>query len=431
MTLGWGVIGRLVSCGCGVLAVAGLACKSDEPSSDEGRATNGGGGALTAGGSAADDSAGGAGAGLVNNGGAPSDTGKGCLSEVAEAKITQRPIDILFVIDNSSSMGGQIAGTQNSINKDFAAILDPTGIDYRVIMLSQYGSKTNYHICIDQPLSAISDCTPPPPAPTGPGNSAKFFHYSSAVNSRDAWCVMRDAFANTIGDQFGLATSGISSWVRPEAFKFIVVITDDDMSCAPFLPFPSSYDQSVINMADAMDNQILTWAGFGTKEARNYTYYSIVGVKTSTHSNDAWLPSDPGQGQKCAGAVNPGFAHQALSIQTGGLRFSVCATGKFDQVFQEIAKGVTSKSAVKCEFPLPDAPPGEIIDLATVSVEYAVGGSSTVEALLQVPTTDACTDASFVIQDGQVKLCPAACDRVQADDLAKLSVRFDCVQPVE
>ncbi len=53
------------------------------------------------------------------------------------------------MIDNSGSMSAEIKGVQDNINKNFAQIIESSGIDYRVIMLSRFGKYTSTQICVE------------------------------------------------------------------------------------------------------------------------------------------------------------------------------------------------------------------------------------------------------------------------------------------
>ena len=56
----------------------------------------------------------------------------------------------------------EIVAVQNNINTSFANIIDQSGLDYRVIMLSKHGRATNdQSICISSPLSGNGTCSTP------------------------------------------------------------------------------------------------------------------------------------------------------------------------------------------------------------------------------------------------------------------------------
>ena len=73
-----------------------------------------------------------------------------CASTNVEATVKIKPADIIFVIDNSGSMGQEIAGVEKNINVNFAQIIEQSMVDYRVIMLTAHGALGN-DVCIEAP----------------------------------------------------------------------------------------------------------------------------------------------------------------------------------------------------------------------------------------------------------------------------------------
>ena len=61
-------------------------------------------------------------------------------------------------------MSQEIAEVQNQININFATIIENSGVDYRVIMLADFGENVNESVCISAPLS-IGNCNPVPAMP--------------------------------------------------------------------------------------------------------------------------------------------------------------------------------------------------------------------------------------------------------------------------
>jgi hypothetical protein len=68
--------------------------------------------------------------------------GETCGSVEGAPESISRPIDIIFIIDNSGSMSDQIREVEENVKTNFADIIDASAIDYRVIMISRYGSST-------------------------------------------------------------------------------------------------------------------------------------------------------------------------------------------------------------------------------------------------------------------------------------------------
>lgn len=405
-------------------------CSADENSSQSG----GSGGSTTV-------PAGGGGSGQGGNvgqgGGLGGDLGLGgnqgtggieaCVATNAEATLEKKPVDIMFIIDNSGSMSDNIAAVQDNINVNFAAIIGASGIDYRVIMISQHGLVSGQDICVGAPLST-TDCNP---VPSEPGqNPPIFYHYSVSTSSHNGLCQALNSYDGGLADQFGYGPGGWKQWLRTEAFKVFVEVTDDGVTCSLD---GVSYDDND-NAADGMttaqkfDTTLLALdpEQFGTPDARNYVFHSIIGLKEKDPPTAAYEPMDPIVTAVCSTAVAGGTGYQGLSQITGGLRFPICEFASFDVVFQAIAEGVIAGSKVECEFPVPDPPEGETIDLTTVVVEYTPSSGGAVVKMTQVPTAAECKEDAFYIESNTIKLCADSCALVQADDKAKVNVLYGC-----
>lgn len=395
---------------------------------------------------------GGSGAGMATGSGAGTGTGTGtgaggefgfdaglsdsgldpdsaCAAQSASATLTKKPVDIIIVIDNSGSMTAEIQGVQQNINQNFATIIGGSGLDYRVIMLARHGSASGAQsVCIEAPLSGIpmGGCTPPPAQPVN--NPPNFFHYSVEIASRNSWCQILSTFAKP--DEFNLAPGGWSQWLRPDSFKTFIEITDDGMGCSYNGKTYSDGNTVAGGTAAAplfdADLLALSPANFGDVNKRNYQFYSIVAMAYNNPATKPYAPTDPVIASLCPTAANPGTGHQALSVLTGALRFPICDTTSYDVVFQAIADGVIQGAKVACDFPVPEAPPGKTIDLATVEVAYTPGGMGSPTIFTQVKDAAACAPDAFYIDSGTIHLCPATCAMVQMDSKAKIDVLFGC-----
>jgi hypothetical protein len=423
------------------LSLGGLtavSCGSDDSSGEASNFGNGGSGNGGSGGTAnsagVDGSAasGGTGAG-VNLDGSFSDTlnpDAACDLQKFEATLVKKPVDIIFVVDNSCSMTNEVTAIQTNINVNFANIIAASGVDYRVILIADYGPTGDESLCINPPLSG-APCPAPVQANGVPtDNPPIFFHYDNGnVESTDSWCKMINWYDKP--DIHGHAPTGWKDWLRADSFKAFVEITDDRVSCsAGTWSYNDGGDPTTAAATAAQfDTDLLARdpLQFGTAAERNYIWYSIVGVVGNPASADqSYPPTDPIVTTKCTSAVNTGMGHQAVSQLTGGLRFPVCEGNGFDAVFQEIAKGVIEGAKVACEFPIPDPPNGKELDPTTITINYTPGGTGTPQQLEQVPSLAQCKPNAFYLEADLIKLCPDACTSIQSDDKAAIEILALC-----
>ncbi len=385
-----------------------------------------------------------------------------CGNVMGEATTVRRPMDIVFVIDNSSSMDDEIDEVEKSVYAEFSNIISASNIDYRVIMISRYGEnhgsivgESDHPICIPPPLGATS-CTDATHQPLQ--NASRFFHYSADVESQDALCLLLSSFqqpdefdnSNTKDDGPGssvyrswttLAPDGWSAWLRPDSFKTFVVITDDDVMCnlsefgGPNVSLNDGNNAgSGQSAASTFDARLLALPGapFGSSSDRNYVWHSIVGM-AGKGGLKAWEPSDPVNTALCGkGAVGPGTGYQALSRLTGGLRYPICPTASgttnFDPIFNAIAEGVIAHADVPCAFELPEVT--GVIDPRTIKVDYVPGGGEPSRALSRASGAD-CASGDYYLDDAErptaLTLCSSSCRAIQEDDKAKIKVDFGCL----
>jgi len=354
-----------------------------------------------------------------------------CDLQEYEATLVKKPVDIIFVVDNSCSMTNEAIAIQNNINNNFAQIIQASGLDYRVILIAEHGpANPDESLCIDPPLSGGA-CPSPVPANTPPINNPPiFYHYdNNDVESHDSWCKMLGWYKTA--DRYNLAPTGWSEWLRQEAYKTFVEVTDDGVACSTF-GFSFNDADAVAQgqtAAQLFDTALLTLdpAQFGTAQDRNYIWHSIVGITANAASADkSYSPTDPMVTSLCTTAVDPGTGYQALSNMTGGLRFPVCEGSGFDAVFKKIAEGVIKGAKVQCEFPLPDPPAGKALDPSSIQIEFTPSSTGTPQKFSQVGGAASCQAGSFYVEGDKIKLCPATCTVVQGDDNAKLKILALC-----
>lgn len=347
----------------------------------------------------------------VTVGSDPTTADEACGLERYTASLEEKPVDIIVVIDNSGSMGDEIASVQDNINLNFADIVRASGLDFRVIMISEHGRLGSESICVSEPLSG-TDCDPIPDEPV---NTANFFQYDVEVSSHDSLEVILETWDQP--DPHGFAPDGWQAWLRPDAFKVFVEITDDD----PSGRLPDGEDATAENFEAALF--ALMPSQFGTAGDRNYVWHSIIGL---AENNDmAWLPADPIVDDRCDTGESEASEYQKLSVATGGLRYPVCAFESYDVVFNEIAEGIIEQSKIACELELPETPDGEEINPDSVVLEWT---PTPADPTTQIPKVAeaACADNTFYLDGSTIVLCPTFCDEVDASTEGKLSILAGC-----
>ena len=432
----------LVLFGCTVLGtvVAAGGCSSDSGGSTTGGKTSGTGG--SGGGAGGTDP--GLGGGLILPDAGMSDSmlteDSACEATTVHANYEQRPADIIFVIDNSGSMTDEILSVQRNINQNFASIIDRSGIDYRVIMVSQHGSADlSQAVCVEAPLG-LGSCTPIPAAPNT--NPPKFFQYDVEIHSGDSLCLLLDTLHGAVPSRNNTAPeTGWSTWLRPESLKVFVEFTDDNVNCtttslgAGNITMDDDTDESIAEglvVADTFDTALLGTEPefFGTAAKRNYTFFSFIGIHANNPPTAPWPPDAPllerFAGQCQPGAVGPGTGYQKLSAMTGGLRYPICEYNTYDDVFHAIADSVISGAKLSCTFDVPDAPPGQTIDLDTVQVEFTPSNGDPKLIFSKVDGLQACSPSSFYIDNGKIALCPQTCSLARGDNAASVNILYGC-----
>ena len=262
--------------------------------------------------------------------------GTACVQKSLESTQVTRPVDIIFVVDNSISMVEEIREVEQQINQNFANIIEESGIDYRVLMLSGYGpagptpqSIYGYpladgrlrphrkYLCVTEPLGQgvdmdadgicdEADTFDPPPSP-----NPRFRHYPVIIESTDGPCLFLERLAG--GSQRTLlatpkdpsASMGTGAFdvervkrtfeptldfMRRDAWKVIVFVTDEKVRCnVGQYPFGSRLPDNAPAadlIADAKTSAEL-WADvlqktapgyFGADAAnRRFAVWSIIG----------------------------------------------------------------------------------------------------------------------------------------------------------
>lgn len=349
-----------------------------------------------------------------------------CVAQSVRAQRKRRPVDAVFVIDNSGSMSDEIAAVRESINDDFAAVIDQSGIDLRVILISRYGSGGTF-VCVEPPLAGA-----PCERGVAETNGARFYHYDLEIGSHDALCYLLASFDQP--DQAQRAPTGWKEWLRPEASKAFVVVTDDSPRCA----YRESGRELAFGAGAAPEEDALLFHQtllkkapdqFGVPPDTRYRFFSIVGISEVGAPGSPLLPHLPLEPRTCDTAMSAGLVYQAISTATDALRYPVCEGRSFDRVFEVLARSVVESSSADCTFEIPkESADGAPIDPATINLVYQPSRGEP-QQFVQVASRDKCNETgAFYIERGmqRIQLCPTACTTVKRDEAPSVQLYYGC-----
>lgn len=303
----------------------------------------------------------------------PPDDDDECAAVGEDAELVAVPADIIFVVDNSGSMGFEAGEIQARMN-DFSQQIIDSGVDVHVVLISSYPDEGN-GICIEPPLGA-GGC---PDMDTDPADPT-FLHVDERVASHDAWERL-------------LATH--EQWapvIREDAVKHLVVVTDDtsNMDWTDFDPAFEALDPSYLG----------------------YIHHSVV-----CHSD-------------CESAAGIGTNYIELSNDTAGVAADLCLQD-FQSVFDVLSTEVIGGAQLSCEFEIPAPPEDMEFDPDEVNLEFDDGEGN----VIQIGRVDSAADCPNVV-DGwhyddpvsptMIVMCPQTCTKLQGSANGSISIQFGC-----
>ncbi|MDP3277187.1 MAG: hypothetical protein Q8Q09_18500 [Deltaproteobacteria bacterium] len=348
-----------------------------------------------------------------------------CLSAESVGVVERQPVDIIWVVDNSTSMEPSIREVTNGLN-DFARRVGTRGLDYRVVMLS-LRSATNpvrlpagnrYGVCIPQPLAGNASC----------GNGPRFFHSSIDIRSTQPLEQLLGSLAQTAGYQTGQERGG-EPWrdfLRPGATKSIVVVTDDEsrMPSNEFEHFAGGTNPRSGSFTLPPGLLEPMWAGLFT----GYTFNALYGWDSET--NPATRCMYPG------GTMPPssGPTYTTLVSRTMGARAKICeGASAWSPFFDRIATAVERTSRLACDLAIPAVPDGMVLDPSRINV--AIRNTASTNYPRKVADASACGATGGWYYDNErtprrIFLCPTSCSQaqaaIQAGMMTSIRVLFGC-----
>jgi hypothetical protein len=261
-------------------------------------------------------------------------------------------LDIIILIDNSSSMEARMLTLLRRLSSDLPRVMTAAGVDYRVVLVSRYGAygthlgDTYSPVCISAPLSD-ADCTAAARTPLI-NHPPTFFHFSAYVDSVNGLCRLLEVWDRPDELPSGERTwtalfpTGLSAALRPEAWKALLVISDDEAGCRQgTFQITEGEDPATAAHRFVLALTTLSPQQFGGAARPRVTVFSLVGA--SAGAGQLLPPSAP-IAKMCSDADKAGVLYQGLSIATGGARQSICDLTTVDPLFEAMA----SVAATEC-----------------------------------------------------------------------------------
>ena len=328
----------------------------------------------------------------------------GLVSRPTVETVPNTVVDVIVVVDNSGSMMEEAAQVRAGINR-LAATLATSGLDYRVVMISQFG-EAGIAVCVPPPLGAG--------APTcGTGPEGRLRHVNQIVGSNDALGVFRATYP------------AFQDFLRPGSLRAFLWITDDealDFALPP--PYASSPDAFRASL-DGLDPDGV----FGPT-----VHHAIVGY----FGEEPGTWSDPSAGA-CGtiAAVGRTYLSLARCRADDGTEIPDCASGAIARVcdtdwtetFVEIARSTESAAIlapVACTLAPPAAPEGRVLDYSRLRVTYRSGAESTLVPRASAGRCSGGWRFDDETSPGAIVLCPDVCRRVQTDPAAEIELTVAC-----
>jgi hypothetical protein len=290
-----------------------------------------------------------------------------CAAESASAMEVKRPVDIIWVIDNSGSMSEEEQRIRDNMNS-FAQTIAASGVDYHVIV-----------------IAAVSHITVPPPL----GGSPRLLQLDIEIDSHNALQKTVEAYPM------------YSSFLRPDSVKHIVAVSDDESDWSKAM-----FEQQMATLANP---------GFGT----DWRFNAVV----------AEAPPFAFGNHCFALSAAVGQVYLDLRVAHNGLFYSLCDTN-WDPLFTALAQSVTSGLSLPCTYALPAPPPGMTLDPMKVNFVYTPTGAAP-QTIPNVGSMAACTGTPGWYYDNpampaQIILCPSTCTSLQGDATGKVTIELGC-----
>ena len=306
-----------------------------------------------------------------------------CSAAVPVVAPVAAKADVIVFIDTSGSMGQEAKSLNNGLNP-LAETMAGLGVDYRIILLAK--STGCCKVCIPPPLGG-ANCA---------NNSPKFTHEKVYISSSNGLT------------QFTTSQPTWSKWLRPDATKHIIAVTDDNS----FKKNPW-FEQEIAKLNTAAKSKGEPEPFKATAQAPlGFIFHSIVAYNTKAD---------------CPTLAKKGTVYLELTAKTKGVQYKICVADWLP-FFSAVGQATAGSGAQPCIRALPADLPKTPAALAALKVSYEDGGIKVGLPLLADVSAASCGPQGGVAFDNAanpmaVLLCPVTC----ADTKGKaLLLEFPC-----
>ena len=273
-------------------------------------------------------------------------------------------VDVIVWIDTSGSMTQEAQYLNENINA-FMQYLGEAGLDYHLVLIG-YG----------QNLCSVG-------CPANP----RFLWIKQAIDSHNGLTQMQNVY------------SQYEAFLRPDAVKNIVAVTDDNSSIT----------------AATFEAQMLTKPKFApsTTAPRGFIFHSIV----------AFDPLYPDNSSKiCSTGAHYGASYLQLTKDTVGSKFPICDTN-WAPIFSSLADHVVATVTIDCGYGI-QVPTNVTFDPTTLKISQKDGTPpNTVTPLVRVDSVAGCAAQpkgwyyNNPTTPTAISICDTECKTLTADDI--------------
>jgi hypothetical protein len=305
------------------------------------------------------------------------DAGEGCSTVHVKSELKRIPVDVIWAIDSSGSMGGEQRRVKDNLGR-FAQAFSTAEVDAHVVIVNK---------CDIAQETALR-------------GSASYLWVDETISSRNALDKLLKSFDRWQGQ------------LRATAATHVIVVSDDNAAL--------SADEFRTQLTAKLQHPFVLHA-IASEDVGRGEPCQAMNCSEAEGACGGWVSLTP-----CK-AAQPGLVYFELAQQTGGEQISICQDDWGD-VFTRLERALVAASALPCRFRLPTPPAGRSLEPNLVRLDYTPPGEST-GPLRRASQATACGSERGWYFDqaaapSEILLCPAACEAAKLG--GELSIALVC-----